>query len=61
MTCKQEQEQTRSSSQGQASQPEARKPYARPEIIHELALETRAGSPLGVPDPFDPFGLDAEK
>jgi len=38
-----------------------RKPYTKPEIIHELALETRAGSPLGVPDPFDPFGLDAEE
>ncbi len=39
-----------------------RKPYTPPAIIHELALETRAGSPLGVPDPFgDPFGLDPEK
>ena len=34
-----------------------RKPYAKPEIIHELELETRAGSPLGIPnpDPLDPF------
>ncbi len=23
-----------------------RKPYSKPEIIHELELETRAGSPL---------------
>ena len=36
-------------------QPETRKPYAKPEIIHELELETLAGSPLGMPDPFDPF------
>lgn len=35
-----------------------RKAYSRPEIIHELELETRAGSPLGIPDPMDPFGLD---
>jgi len=36
-----------------------RKPYASPEIIAEMDLETRAGSPLpGVPDPFDdPLGL----
>lgn len=26
------------------------KPYASPEIIHELDLEIRAGSPLGVED-----------
>jgi hypothetical protein len=38
-------------------QPQVRKPYAKPEIIHELELETRAGSPLGIPDPFDPLGL----
>lgn len=34
-----------------------RKPYTKPEIIHELALEVRAGSPLGLPDPLDPLGL----
>ena len=28
---------------------EERKPYETPEIIHELALETRAGSPLFEP------------
>jgi len=36
------------------SQPmEARKPYLTPAIVHELELETRAGSPLGLPDPLD--------
>jgi hypothetical protein len=29
------------------------KPYSKPEIVHELDLETRAGSPLGLPDPLD--------
>jgi hypothetical protein len=33
-----------------------RKPYSPPEIIHELELETRAGSPLGLPDPLDLTG-----
>ena len=40
---------------------EARKPYTKPEIIHELELETRAGSPLGIPDLLDPFGLGLPK
>ena len=32
-----------------------RKPYAKPEITHELELETRAGSPAGVdPNIIDP-------
>lgn len=31
---------------------EARKPYLSPAIIHEMDLETRAGSPLGLPDPL---------
>jgi hypothetical protein len=32
---------------------EERKPYIKPEILHELVLETRAGSPLqSVPDPL---------
>ncbi len=35
---------------------EERKPYVRPEILHELKLETRAGSPLSLPDPLDPSG-----
>jgi hypothetical protein len=30
-----------------------RKPYTKPEIIEELVLETRAGSPLSVPNPID--------
>ena len=33
-----------------------RKPYARPEIVLELELETRAGSPLVVDPLLDPFG-----
>lgn len=33
---------------------QTRKPYTSPQIIHELELETRAGSPLGAPgDPLD--------
>ena len=36
------------------TQDEGRKPYVKPEIIHDLALETRAGSPLSLfPDPLD--------
>jgi hypothetical protein len=31
-----------------------RKPYTPPAIKHELVLETRAGSPLGMLNPFDP-------
>jgi hypothetical protein len=30
--------------------------YNPPEIVHELELETRAGSPLGLPDPVDLTG-----
>lgn len=43
------------------SQRETRKPYRRPAILHELQLETRAGSPLGIPDPLDPFGLNPDR
>jgi hypothetical protein len=32
-----------------------RKPYEKPEVIHEYELETRAGSPLA-PDP-DPLNM----
>jgi len=34
---------------------ENRKPYTKPEIIHELELETRAGSTPDLPndDPFE--------
>ena len=35
------------------AKPAVRKLYIKPEIIHELKLETRAGSPIGAP-PFDP-------
>jgi hypothetical protein len=34
---------------------EERKPYVPPKIVHELELETRAGSPLSpIHNPFDP-------
>ena len=33
--------------------------YVKPAIVHELKLETRAGSPLGVsPFGIDPLGID---
>jgi hypothetical protein len=32
-----------------------RKPYEKPEIIHELELETRAGSSYGTPWVIDPL------
>ena len=35
---------------------EERKAYEKPAIIHELELETRAGSPLGAINPLDPTG-----
>ena len=35
-----------------ASQENERKPYIKPGITHELELETRAGSPVGIP-PLD--------
>ncbi len=34
-----------------------RKVYSAPAIIHELKLETRAGSPLN-PELVDPLGID---
>ena len=37
-----------------------RKTYTAPAIIHELKLETRAGSPLR-PQLTDPLGLDPTK
>ena len=33
-----------------------RKPYQRPQIVHELALETRAGSALQIILGLDEFG-----
>ena len=47
--------------EGVEVQPETRKPYAKPEILHELELETRAGSPQSPPDLFDPLGLGLPK
>lgn len=42
----------------QVDQSEARKLYAKPAIIVELKLETRAGTPL-IKDPLvDPLGID---
>ena len=39
-----------------------RKAYIAPTIVHELKLETRAGSPLGgKPDLTDPLGIDPSK
>ena len=35
-----------------------RQPYIKPAIAHELRLETRAGTPLGMPDPL---GIDPTK
>ena len=34
---------------------ENRKPYHKPQIIHELELEIRTGSPINIPDALDPF------
>ena len=31
-----------------------RRPYLRPQVMCELRLETRAGSPLNLPDLLDP-------
>jgi hypothetical protein len=38
-----------------------RKDYVKPAIIHELQLETRAGTPTGVDPLVDPLGLDPNK
>jgi hypothetical protein len=32
--------------------------YVKPGIVHELKLETRAGSPLGGGNLLDPLGID---
>ena len=39
-------------------QAQALKAYVSPQIVHELKLETRAGSPLGGGGLIDPLGLD---
>ncbi len=36
-------------------------PYVKPAIVHELKLETRAGSPLGGGNLVDPLGIDPAK
>lgn len=41
----------------EASVDETRKPYSKPEIVHSMTLETRAGSPIGEINPLLlPFG-----
>ncbi len=42
-------EHTKAEGKGVRVQPETRKPYAKPKIIHELELETKAGTPLSPP------------
>lgn len=39
------------------SESTTRKPYTKPEIVHEMELETQAGSPLGIPE-LDPMDFD---
>ena len=51
---------TKADGQTIKTQSETRKPYARPEIVLELELETRAGSPLMM-DPFDPPGSEPKE
>ncbi len=46
-----------SDSQVTIPEPVERKDYLAPAIVHELKLETRAGSPLK-PGLIDPLGLD---
>lgn len=43
-----------------ASESVERKAYSAPAIVHELKLETRAGSPLR-PELTDPLGIDPTK
>lgn len=35
-----------------------RRPYEEPAVVYESTLEVRAGSPLGIPDPLDPTGVN---
>ena len=37
---------------------ESRKPYIKPEITHEMELETRAGSVIDINELNDPFEMD---
>ena len=48
-------EETEAQTPSQSEKADARKPYIKPEIIFDLKLETRAGSPLRLPDPLDPL------
>ena len=41
--------------ENQRAESEQRKPYQKPEIIHELELEIQAGSPINNPNPLDLF------
>ena len=34
-----------------------RETYETPAVVYESELEVRAGSPLGLPDPLDPLGM----
>jgi hypothetical protein len=43
---------------GQEVVSETAKLYVKPAIVHELKLETRAGSPLGGGNLIDPLGID---
>ena len=40
---------------------EERRPYTQPAILYEGELEVRAGSPLSIPDPLDPLGLEPKE
>lgn len=40
---------------------ETSQPYQTPAIVHDLHLETRAGSPLRVDPSSDPLGIDPTK
>jgi hypothetical protein len=53
----QKQERIKAEGERVEAQPKTRKPYAKPKIIHELELETRAGSSLP-PGTLLPPGLD---
>ena len=44
-------------SQPTTTEPVVRKEYSAPAIVHELKMETRAGSPLR-PGVTDPLGID---
>lgn len=39
-------------------QKQDRKPYEQPAVVYEAALEVRAGTPMGIPDPLDLFGAN---